>query len=341
MASRLTDILKEAKSGDRVDTAVRDYDHRYGGDVRGGLDERRTDYRNFQNTYYDLVTDFYEYGWGQSFHFAPRVVGESFAASLARHEHYIAHMLSLRPGMVAVDLGCGVGGPAREIARFSGATILGVNNNEYQLKRAARQTDAENLSHLVDYLKCDFMNIEAPDNHFDAVYSIEASCCAPDRPGIYGEVFRILKPGACLAAYEYCTTDRYNAEDPHHRRLKADMEYSGCIPDIARPREIVDTLRQVRFELLDARDLAAEAPPGIPWYQPLTGSGLSLANFRSSTLGRRVTKGSLWLLERLRVVPRGTLQVAKMLSLAAAAFGEAGRLGIFTPMYFIHARKPD
>ena len=31
MAPRLTDILKEAKSGDRVDTAVRDYDRRYGG----------------------------------------------------------------------------------------------------------------------------------------------------------------------------------------------------------------------------------------------------------------------------------------------------------------------
>ena len=141
MASKLTDILKEAKSRDRVDTVVRDYDYRYGGEARGGLDQRKTDYRNFENTYYDLVTDFFEYGWGRSFHFAPRVEGESFAASLARHEHYIAHMLSLRPGMVAVDLGCGVGGPAREIARFSGAGIVGVNDNEYQLKRAARQTE--------------------------------------------------------------------------------------------------------------------------------------------------------------------------------------------------------
>ena len=95
------------------------------------------------------------------------------------------------------------------------------------------------------------------------------------------------------------------------------------------------------FDLLDARDLAAEAPPGIPWYQPLVGSGLSLANFRRSAAGRRLTNGSLWLLERLRVVPRGTFHVARMLNLAAAVFGEAGRLGIFTPMYFIHARKPD
>ncbi len=37
---------------------------------------------------------------------------ESVAASLARHEHYLAHMLGLRPGMVALDLGCGIGGAA-------------------------------------------------------------------------------------------------------------------------------------------------------------------------------------------------------------------------------------
>ena len=136
-------------------------------------------------------------------------------------------------------------------------------------------------------------------------------------------------------------TDRYDTEDPYHRRLKADMEYSGCLPDIPRPREIDETLREVGFELLDGRDLAAEAPPGIPWYQPLVGSGLSIAHFRSSAVGRRLTHGSLWLLERLRVVPRGASHVAKLLNLAATAFCEAGRLGIFTPMYFILARKPD
>ena len=36
-----------------------------------GLDGRKEHYRSFVNRYYDLVTDFYEFGWGQSFHFAP------------------------------------------------------------------------------------------------------------------------------------------------------------------------------------------------------------------------------------------------------------------------------
>ena len=178
MAFKLTDILKDAKSGDGVASRVRDYVLRYGGAARDGRDERKADYRNFENTYYDLVTDFYEYGWGQSFHFAPRVEGESFAASIARHQHYLAHRLDLRPGVMAVDLGCGVGGPLIEIARFSGARIVGVNNNAMQLERAVERTEAAGLDHLADYLKCDFMQVDAPDESFDAVYSIEATCSA-------------------------------------------------------------------------------------------------------------------------------------------------------------------
>ena len=339
--SRLTDILKDAKTGDRVATEIREYDRRYGGAERGGLEERKTDYLNFERSYYDLVTDFFEYGWGRSFHFAPRVEGESFAASLARHEHYIAHRLNLQPGMVVVDLGCGVGGPLCEIARFSGAKIVGVNINEYQLKRAAALTEASGLSHLIDFLKSDFMHVDAPEGSFDAAYSIEATCCAPDKTGVYGEAFRLLKPGGLLGVYEYCMTDLFDAQNPEQLKLKADMEHSGALPDIARPQEIEEAMRRVGFELLEARDLAAEAPPGIPWYQPLVGSGFSLASFRSSAVGRRVTHGTLWLLELLRIVPRGTTRVSSLLNLAADVLAEAGRLGIFTPMYFFLARKPE
>ena len=341
MVSKLTDILKGGNAGDRVAARIEDYERRHGGVARDGLDERSAEHRKLETAYWDLVTDFYEYGWGQSFHFAPRSAEESFAASLARHEHYLAHRLGLGPGMTAVDLGCGVGGSLMEIARFSGARIVGVNNNALQLERAARRSEAAGLGHLADWLECDFMQVDAPDASFDAAYSIEATCCASDKAGVYGEAFRLLKPGGVFAAYEYCLTDRFDADDPEHQRLKADMEHCGGLPDIARPHEVDDALREVGFELTEARDLAAEAPPGIPWYQPLVGSGLSFASFRSSTAGRRMTHGSLWLLERLRIVPRGTTRVSSVLNRAGAAFAEAGCLGIFTPMYFFHARKPE
>ncbi|WP_419162932.1 sterol methyltransferase [Candidatus Palauibacter sp.] len=319
------------------------------GFLRGAIDDgdvearerRKSEYQNFVKLYFDLVTDFYEYGWNRSFHFASRAGNESLAASLARHEHYLAHMLSLRPGKVALDLGCGIGGPLRQMVRFSGARIVGVSISGYQIERARKQTEEAGLSHMAEYVECDFMKMDFPDASFDAVFSIETTCCAPDKVGIFGEAFRLLKPGGCFGAYEYCLTDRFDSQDPQHLRLKADLELGGGLPDIAYPREVDDALRAVGFELLEARDLAAEEPSGIPWYEPLAGSGMSLANFRSSRFGRVVTHGSVWTLERLRIVPQGTLRVSKLLNMAAAAFAKSGQLGIFTPMYFVLARKPE
>jgi len=46
-----------------------------------------------------VVTDFYEYGWGHSFHFASRFKDEAFQESLKRSEYFMASKLGLKPGM--------------------------------------------------------------------------------------------------------------------------------------------------------------------------------------------------------------------------------------------------
>ena len=242
--------------------------------------------------------------------------------------------------MVVADIGCGVGGPLMEIARHSGARIVGVNSNAYQLERARRYVEEAGLAHLAEFIHCDFLDVDAPDESFDAVYSIEATCCAPDKPSIYREIFRLLKPGGRFGVYEYCTTDRFDATDPVHLRLKADIALGGGLLVIDDRPTIDSALRSAGFEVLETRDLAAQSGPSIPWYQPLAGEGLSFASFRSSRIGRWVIRRSLSALETLRIAPRGSVRVLETLDLCASGMVEAGRLGIFTPMYFIHARKP-
>ena len=337
---KLTDVLREAGSRDDIVGRVREFERRYGGEVRGGRDERKTHYREFLKEYYDLATDLYEYGWGRSFHFAGRRKGESFAAALARSEHYLALRLGLEPGMVVADLGCGIGGPMREIARFSGAKIVGINSSGYQIRRAARLSQDSGLGCLLEFLECDFMSIDAPDASYDAVYSIQSICCAPDVAGVYAEAFRVLKPGGCFAAYEYSLTARFDAGNAEHQRIKAELEYGGGLPDIPHQREIDAGLRRAGFELLETRNLTAEGLFDIPWYEPLVGSRLSFTGFRRSAFGRKLTNAFLWPLEWLRIMPRGTARVTALLNLSGDAHAAAGELDIFTPEYFVFARKP-
>lgn len=81
------------------------------------------------------------------------------SSQLARHEHYLAAQMGLKPGMRVLDVGCGVGGPAREIARFAGVTIVGVNNNDFQIGRARKYTEQAGLSKQVEFAKGDFMTL--------------------------------------------------------------------------------------------------------------------------------------------------------------------------------------
>ncbi len=83
--------------------------------VLGPLTAARTRHRTNRHTA----------GWGTSFHFAHRWANEEHGESLKRHEHYLALRLGLKPGDKVLDVGCGVGGPLREIALFSGAHITG------------------------------------------------------------------------------------------------------------------------------------------------------------------------------------------------------------------------
>ena len=101
------------------------------------------------DNFYTLITKFYERGWGQSFHFAPRYTGEAFSASITRHEHFLASKLGLSAHDSVLDVGCGVMGPARNIARVSGAQITGLTINEYQVERSKALNSKSSVGHLL------------------------------------------------------------------------------------------------------------------------------------------------------------------------------------------------
>jgi sterol 24-C-methyltransferase len=129
-------------------------------------------------SYYNLGTDLYEYGWGQSFHFCRFAYGEPFYQAIARHEHYLAAKIGIKDGDRVLDVGCGVGGPAREIAKFTGAHITGLNNNDYQIERATRYAKKEGLADQLEFVKGDFM-VCSQYNPLDLLLILFSKCLSP------------------------------------------------------------------------------------------------------------------------------------------------------------------
>ena len=117
-------------------------------------DSKRTgNYTDVVNKYYDLATSFYEYGWGESFHFAHRYKWETLRESIIRHEHFLASKLNVGPGKKVLDVGCGVGGPLREIAAFTGASVTGLNNNAFQISRGEELNRRTGRHDHCDFIK--------------------------------------------------------------------------------------------------------------------------------------------------------------------------------------------
>eukprot|EP00048_Salpingoeca_helianthica_P014351 m.221273 g.221273 ORF g.221273 m.221273 type:complete len:352 (-) comp15755_c0_seq1:620-1675(-) len=304
-----------------------------------GIGERKANYTTVVNSYYDLVTDFYEYGWGQAFHFASRTAGQSFEESIVAHEKRLADFLRVGKDQHVLDVGCGVGGPMRAIARHTGARITGINNNAYQLARLDMHNRNGGLDRQCGGVKGDFMKMPFSEGTFDGAYSIEATCHAPDRKAIYSEIFRVLKPGATFALYEWCMTDKYDPTNAEHNEIKHGVEVGDALPPIMTCRETLQAFKDAGFDVVFDKDVVDNGPGMIPWYATLAGS-YSLHGFRMTWLGRTMTHSMCRVMEFLRIAPQGTVAASQLLMNAADSLVASGVTGIFTPMYLMVGRKP-
>eukprot|EP00731_Ephydatia_muelleri_P031592 Em0023g99a len=307
-------------------------------DAETQRNRRIADAQDVTATFYNLVTDFYEYGYGQSFHFAPIFDGMTFDECIAEYERDIAKSVEAKPGMKILDVGCGVGGPQREIAKFSGAHVVGFNYNAYQLSKARDYTKKAELENLCSYIQGDYCKMEIEDNSYDGAYALESICHAKDPLLPYSEIFRVLKPGSLFVEGSWVLTDNYNNKIPEHVKIIDEVALGNGLPELRHHSKIKESLLTAGFEIIEMNDLAKTGD--LPWHVFLAGKGCSFQNFRASNIGRWTTHAMLSVMETIGMAPSGSTKVHGLLQTAASGLIAAGQKDIFTPMLKIVARKP-
>jgi len=323
------------KTNDKADQYLKYFDPNSNVEVTQKL--RSENVVDVSNNYYDLATDFYEYGWGEGFHFASIGREESRDHSFAKYEYKLALKLQLESKDRVLDAGCGIGGPARRIASFSGAHVTGINCNVYQLKRAKELTLRQHLEQLCTFTEGDYHELAYAEGSFDKAYAIEATCHARSLSIVYSEIFRVLKPGGRFACYEWIMTDKFDPNNAYHRKLKEDILEGDGLCDVVGTNQVHKAIKESGFEVLEARDQALDSE--IPWYSMLQ-SKWTLSGFKSTALGRWMTHIMLVTMETVGWAPKGATKVHNTLCKGADALAAAGVEGIFSPMYLVVLRKP-
>ena len=340
---KLSEGLKDAYGGSDVQRRVRQFDEWM--NRAGGGDAGPTGYDHAETVkeYYNLCNEFMVFGWGESLHFAPLSPRESLEDSKIRHQRLMIDKLELSSGMKVIDVGCGIGGPMRRVVREAGVRVVGVNNSGVQLNRAKLLNTEAGIDHMVEYLACSFMDMGAvADETFDRGYAIESTCHAPDKAGAFAEIYRVLKPGALFWVQEMCMTDKFDPGNQRHRAIKKELMHGIALKDIATMGEVNRDLEAAGFHVIEGRDRAVEENgPTTPWYKPMETQSGTIGNaLRRTPLGRKALASVFQLAEALRMFPKGSAEVVRLMNRTANAYVAGGKSGLFSPLYCFLARKP-
>mmetsp|Transcript_13239 Transcript_13239/g.18631 ORF Transcript_13239/g.18631 Transcript_13239/m.18631 type:complete len:330 (+) Transcript_13239:2-991(+) len=288
--------------------------------------------------FYDIVTDFYQWGWGNSFHFAPRNNGENFHASILRHEHWLAARIEARPGQEVCDLGCGVCGPLVSIAKFTRANVTGITIDEYQVDKGNAWIKRNGLSRSCKSIQGDFHDLPFAPNSFDSGYDMEATAHSTELAKFFSEVHRVLKKGGCFAGFAWVTTTKYNPKDQVEKKIIDGLAYGNAISVVHSFEDYKKAIDSIPGLELEEDYDAAKLGDDLPWYEPLLPK-YTMDGVLATRPGRLFTSNLTRALEMIGMAPKGAYKTTQVLEEAAVCLVEAGKREIYTPMHYYKVRK--
>lgn len=114
----------------------------------------------------------------------------------------LAAQMELAPGLRVLDVGCGIGGPARYFAAEHQCRVTGVDLTEEFIQVATSLTRRSKLEHLAEFVRTSGLNLTFDAGTFDRAYMIHVGMNIADKAGVFREVRRVLKPGGIFAIFD-------------------------------------------------------------------------------------------------------------------------------------------
>jgi SAM-dependent methyltransferase len=156
----------------------------------------------------------------------------------------LADRLPIQAGQRVVDIGCGLGGPARYIARRFGCTVSGLDITPSFVEAANKLTALLRMEQQVRVELGDGQHLPYADAIFDGGYTQHVTMNVSDRTRFFAEAFRVLKPGAFFALTEHSLGP---TGEPHHP-VPRSIDGRGAY--LVTPDETESYLRAAGFEAI-------------------------------------------------------------------------------------------
>jgi MPBQ/MSBQ methyltransferase len=116
--------------------------------------------------------------------------------------HELATLADVQPGDTVLDVGSGLGGPARVLASRYGADVVGLDLTPEYVEVAEELTREAGLDDRVRFVVGDATALPFDPASFDLVWTQHAAMNVAEKPRLYAELHRVLRPGGRLALYD-------------------------------------------------------------------------------------------------------------------------------------------
>lgn len=164
-----------------------------------------------------------------------------------------ANLVAATPADHILDVGSGIGGPARYFATRFGCRVSGVDLTAEFCDVARVLTRAVGLADRIAFEQGNALAMPFADASFDGAYSMNVSMNIADKVGLYREIRRVLKPGAWFVLAEVAQGPAGSPIYPTPWARTAETSF------LATPGETHEALKAAGFTIVQSRDTVADA----------------------------------------------------------------------------------
>lgn len=209
----------------------------------------------------------------------------------------LAKLADITADACVLDVGCGIGGPARYLAETYGCRVTGVDLSEPFVDAARYLTERTGQTGQVSFQTASALDLPFDDGHFDVALLQHVSMNIVDRPQLYREIRRVLKSGGKFATFDVVL----NSGDPHYPVPWARTPETSFLLTAAATRQAIE---HAGFRTLTLQDdteaaktwvtqLRASGPPPQPNLGVVMGPDFAQL---ATNLGRNLMEGRLSIL---------------------------------------------
>jgi ubiquinone/menaquinone biosynthesis C-methylase UbiE len=182
----------------------------------------------------------------------------------------LAGFMDLRPGMHLLDVGCGIGGPARYFAE-KGWQVTGIDLTPEFVRVAESLTRMLNFESTAKFQQGSALEMPFAPSTFDGAYMIHVGMNINDKAGVFREVARVLKPGGRFAIFDILRFGDAPLEFPMPWAMQASAsfvatgdDYRGALEGAGFRIEHQRSRRQFAVEFIEKRKAALASAGSAP-----------------------------------------------------------------------------